>query len=130
MILSVAWSLEVYVHLSFSPPYIQPELFLLPLTEIPFNQLKNYHPCTSISLRDKIAVFFFSLANTYPYFRVSHLEELCFWLFLIGVSLPSSSWFRSWYFRAWAVGSVCAMVGMPLTTWLTRGDAYRVSEHF
>ncbi|KAF9514286.1 hypothetical protein BS47DRAFT_1485158 [Hydnum rufescens UP504] len=52
---------------------------------------------------------------------VSHLEELCFWLFLVNLA-PYSSWFSSIQFKIWVVGSVCSLVGLPLLTWFTRED--------
>ncbi|EIW80587.1 hypothetical protein CONPUDRAFT_82756 [Coniophora puteana RWD-64-598 SS2] len=53
---------------------------------------------------------------------VTHLEELCFWLFLLNAGSVGQDWFRSLYFRTWAVGSVVAVLYMPLVTIFTRGD--------
>lgn len=49
---------------------------------------------------------------------VTHLEELCFWLFLLRSSSGGSqtSWFRSPHFKLWAVGSILGAVGIPLVT--------------
>ena len=46
---------------------------------------------------------------------VSHLEELCFWLFLIHTT-DASPWFRSPHFLAWAIGSCIALAGLPSVT--------------
>lgn len=53
--------------------------------------------------------------------------ELCFWLFLITVGPKHTSWFRSLHFKIWAVGSLIAIVGMPLVTIFTRHDPLKVS---
>ncbi|KJA28832.1 hypothetical protein HYPSUDRAFT_128746 [Hypholoma sublateritium FD-334 SS-4] len=60
---------------------------------------------------------------------VTHLEELCFWLFLINSGSGQQNWFRSLYFRIWVVGSALAVVYMPLVTILTRSDPLK-SEAF
>jgi len=53
---------------------------------------------------------------------VTHLEELCFWLFLINATAIERNWFRSPYFKTWVVGSVVAVLYMPLITIFTRAD--------
>jgi hypothetical protein len=54
--------------------------------------------------------------------RVTHLEELCFWLFLVNAGSAQQDWFRSLYFRTWMIGSVLAVTYMPLVTIFTRSD--------
>jgi len=51
---------------------------------------------------------------------VTHLEELCFWLFLLNASSIERSWFRSPYFKTWVIGSIVAVIYMPLITIFTR----------
>lgn len=58
--------------------------------------------------------------------RVTHLEELCFWLFLVNSGSVQQDWFRSLYFRTWVVGSVIAVTYMPLVTIFTRSDPLKV----
>ncbi|KAF8317609.1 hypothetical protein DL93DRAFT_2033055, partial [Clavulina sp. PMI_390] len=53
---------------------------------------------------------------------VTHLEELCFWLFLMNAGGSHVSWFSSIYFKLWAVGSVAGLTSIPLVTWFTRSD--------
>ncbi|EIN06435.1 hypothetical protein PUNSTDRAFT_115010 [Punctularia strigosozonata HHB-11173 SS5] len=53
---------------------------------------------------------------------VTHLEELCFWLFLVNAGSASQDWFKSWYFRTWLLGACIAIVYMPLVTIFTRSD--------
>ncbi|ESK84479.1 hypothetical protein Moror_6189 [Moniliophthora roreri MCA 2997] len=53
---------------------------------------------------------------------VTHLEELCFWYFLVNAGSNSSDWFRSLYFRVWVAGSIVAILYMPLLTIFTRED--------
>ncbi|KAK0468327.1 uncharacterized protein EV420DRAFT_458591 [Desarmillaria tabescens] len=56
---------------------------------------------------------------------VTHLEELCFWLFLLNAKSGQQDWFHSPYFKTWAIGSVIAVTYMPLVTILTRNDGLR-----
>ncbi|TEB37614.1 hypothetical protein FA13DRAFT_1726725 [Coprinellus micaceus] len=53
---------------------------------------------------------------------VTHLEELCFWLFLVNSGSSQQDWFGSYYFKTWGVGSVIAVLYMPLVTIFTRKD--------
>ncbi|XP_006461324.1 hypothetical protein AGABI2DRAFT_178530 [Agaricus bisporus var. bisporus H97] len=53
---------------------------------------------------------------------VTHLEELCFWLYLVNSTAQNQSWFKTLYFKTWAVGSVAAVIYMPLLTILSRND--------
>ncbi|PFH52200.1 hypothetical protein AMATHDRAFT_74476 [Amanita thiersii Skay4041] len=55
---------------------------------------------------------------------VTHLEELCFWLFLLNAGSTQRDWFRTWYFRVWMVGSTVAVVYMPLVSILTRSKPH------
>ncbi|KAF8806628.1 hypothetical protein BYT27DRAFT_7224369 [Phlegmacium glaucopus] len=50
------------------------------------------------------------------------LYKLCFWLFLINASSVERSWFQSPYFKTWVVGSIVAILYMPLISILTRSD--------
>ncbi|KAJ7189000.1 hypothetical protein C8R46DRAFT_1184246 [Mycena filopes] len=60
---------------------------------------------------------------------ITHLEELCFWLFLVNSGSVQQDWFRSWYFRTWIFGSILAIIYMPLLTILTRGDPLRCEAY-
>ncbi|TFK64004.1 hypothetical protein BDN72DRAFT_289768 [Pluteus cervinus] len=53
---------------------------------------------------------------------VSHLEELCFWYFLVNAGANQQSWFRSAAFKIWVVGSCIAVIYMPLVTAFSRAD--------
>ncbi|KAG8735362.1 hypothetical protein FRC10_010681 [Ceratobasidium sp. 414] len=53
---------------------------------------------------------------------VSHLEELCFWLFLINVGAAQTSWFRSINFKCWVAGSLSAVIGLPVLAVFMRAD--------
>ncbi|KAI0629473.1 hypothetical protein C8Q77DRAFT_1201695 [Trametes polyzona] len=53
---------------------------------------------------------------------VTHLEELCFWLFLVNSGSVRQDWFRSLYFKTWIGGSLIAIAYMPLVTIFTRTD--------
>ncbi|KAF9453515.1 hypothetical protein P691DRAFT_658159 [Macrolepiota fuliginosa MF-IS2] len=64
---------------------------------------------------------YFILSTAWSLELVTHLEELTFWLFLLHQGPGKRGWFYSWEFRAcWIAGSIVAVVGMPLTTLLTR----------
>jgi len=60
---------------------------------------------------------------------VTHLEELCFWLFLVNSGSSQRNWFQSFYFKAWLAGSAVAIVYMPLITILTRGDMMKAQAY-
>ncbi|KAF8911566.1 hypothetical protein CPB84DRAFT_1671675 [Gymnopilus junonius] len=53
---------------------------------------------------------------------VTHLEELSFWLFLMNQGPGKRDWFDSWEFRIWYLGSIIAVLGMPLTTLVSRKE--------
>ncbi|KAF9262658.1 hypothetical protein L218DRAFT_1000539 [Marasmius fiardii PR-910] len=56
---------------------------------------------------------------------VTHLEELCFWFFLVNAGSNTQEWFKSLYFRVWVVGSCVALLYMPLLTIFTREDHFK-----
>ncbi|KAK7436545.1 hypothetical protein VKT23_019099 [Stygiomarasmius scandens] len=56
---------------------------------------------------------------------VTHLEELCFWLFLVNAGSGQEDWFKSRYFKVWVIGSITAVIYMPLVTALTRHDVLK-----
>ncbi|KAF9785071.1 hypothetical protein BJ322DRAFT_1005807 [Thelephora terrestris] len=53
---------------------------------------------------------------------ITHLEELCFWLFLTNTRTVQQNWFKSKFFYVWAIGSVCAITYMPAITAASRDD--------
>ncbi|KIP03605.1 hypothetical protein PHLGIDRAFT_55317, partial [Phlebiopsis gigantea 11061_1 CR5-6] len=54
--------------------------------------------------------------------QITHLEELCFWLFLVTAGRAQQDWFRSAYFKVWVAGSIVSVIYMPLVTIFTRAD--------
>ncbi|KAL0955686.1 hypothetical protein HGRIS_001910 [Hohenbuehelia grisea] len=60
---------------------------------------------------------------------VTHLEELSFWLFLINAGSAQQDWFRTAYFKTWALGSVIALTYMPLVTTLTRSNPLKCEAY-
>ncbi|KAI1786347.1 hypothetical protein LXA43DRAFT_1110214 [Ganoderma leucocontextum] len=60
---------------------------------------------------------------------ITHLEELCFWLFLVNSGSVQQDWFRSLYFRTWIVGSIVAVTYMPLVTIFTREDPLKCEAY-
>ncbi|KAJ3807657.1 hypothetical protein F5876DRAFT_90471 [Lentinula aff. lateritia] len=72
----------------------------------------------------KSAIFPLTLCFTMAWAleMVTHLEELCFWLFLVNAQGGQQDWFHSYYFRTWIVGSCVAVLYMPLVTIFTRSN--------
>ncbi|KAH8096796.1 hypothetical protein BXZ70DRAFT_1009474 [Cristinia sonorae] len=60
---------------------------------------------------------------------VTHIEELCFWLFLLNSGSMQQDWFRSMYFKVWVVGSIVAIIYMPLVTIFTRSDPLKCEAY-
>ncbi|KAG6878003.1 hypothetical protein C0993_000963 [Termitomyces sp. T159_Od127] len=60
---------------------------------------------------------------------ITHLEELCFWLFLLHASsVVQHNWFHSLYFKTWVAGSILAIAYIPIVTILTRSDPLKRKE--
>ncbi|KAH9037458.1 hypothetical protein EDB85DRAFT_2086004 [Lactarius pseudohatsudake] len=53
---------------------------------------------------------------------VTHLESLCFLIFLLNAGSGAQDWFRSRCFRTWAVGSFISLLYLPLITIFTRSS--------
>ncbi|KAI0828053.1 hypothetical protein BC628DRAFT_1317198 [Trametes gibbosa] len=76
----------------------------------------------SQSHRDAILPLYLLFTMAWALEMVTHLEELCFWLFLVNSGSVKQDWFRSLYFKTWIGGSLIAIVYMPLVTVFTRSD--------
>jgi len=61
-------------------------------------------------------------ALSWGFEALSHLEELCFWLFLIHTGPSPKSWFKSVYFKIWAGGSATAIILVLIVTAATKDD--------
>ncbi|KAG8758054.1 hypothetical protein FRC11_004082 [Ceratobasidium sp. 423] len=64
---------------------------------------------------------------------VSHLEELCFWLFMIKEQEDTGHggirpWFKSFEYKLWCCGSIIAIILLPLVTLETRHDLQQVES--
>ncbi|KAJ7647885.1 hypothetical protein FB45DRAFT_1020096 [Roridomyces roridus] len=68
---------------------------------------------------------YFILSIAWGLELVTHLEELTFWLFLLHQGPNKREWFHSWEFRMWYIGSLTAVVALPLTTLTKRHDLNR-----
>ncbi|KAI5995349.1 hypothetical protein F5J12DRAFT_726143 [Pisolithus orientalis] len=55
--------------------------------------------------------------------------ELCFWVFLVKSTSAEQDWFRTVYFKAWAIGSCVATIYMPLVTIFTRDDVLKCEAY-
>ncbi|KAJ7799965.1 hypothetical protein B0H14DRAFT_1698626 [Mycena olivaceomarginata] len=67
-----------------------------------------------------IIPLYFILSIAWSLELVTHLEELTFWLFLLHQGPRKREWFHCWEFRTWYLGSLAAVLGMPLTTLMKR----------
>ncbi|KAJ7033447.1 hypothetical protein C8F04DRAFT_625119 [Mycena alexandri] len=79
----------------------------------PFSEWQKIHLQWIIPL-------YFILSIAWSLELVTHLEELTFWLFLLHQGPRKREWFHSWEFRTWYIGSIMAILGMPLTTLMKR----------
>ncbi|KAJ3995292.1 hypothetical protein F5050DRAFT_1548908, partial [Lentinula boryana] len=70
----------------------------------------------------RLLPLFFVLASAWALELVTHLEELTFWMFLLHQGPHKRDWFKSWEFRVWYLGSVIAILGMPLTVIIKRAN--------
>lgn len=83
----------------------------------------------SDSARSAILPLYLCFSVAWGLEMVTHLEELCFWLFLVNSGSAKQDWFRSLYFKIWAIGSVIAVIFMPLVTIFTREDPYKCEAY-
>jgi len=67
-----------------------------------------------------ILPLYFVLSIAWALELVTHLEELTFWLFLLHQGPSKREWFHCWEFRTWYIGSLIAILGLPLTTLIKR----------
>lgn len=81
------------------------------------------------SARSAILPLYLCFSVAWGLEMVTHLEELCFWLFLIRSGSAKQDWFRSLYFKTWMIGSVVAIIYMPLVTVFTRKDPYKCEAY-
>ncbi|KAF9486076.1 hypothetical protein BDN70DRAFT_870591 [Pholiota conissans] len=79
--------------------------------------------------KDTIFPFMLLFSIGWSFEMVTHLEELCFWLFLINSGSGQQNWFKSLYFKAWVIGSIISIAYMPVVTVVTRSDPLK-SEAF
>ncbi|GAV99308.1 hypothetical protein LENED_000753 [Lentinula edodes] len=94
-----------------------------------FKRIMTYSKVWSIpfsswthTARKRLLPLFFVLASAWALELVTHLEELTFWLFLLHQGPHKRDWFKSWEFRVWYLGSVIAILGMPLTVIIKRAN--------
>ncbi|KAL5531755.1 hypothetical protein ACEPAF_5317 [Sanghuangporus sanghuang] len=66
--------------------------------------------------RDAIFPLMMVFSFAWSFEMVTHLEELCFWYFLITAGPAQPDWFHSPYFRIWILGSIAAMTYVPVVT--------------
>ncbi|KAK7057775.1 hypothetical protein R3P38DRAFT_2498250 [Favolaschia claudopus] len=69
-----------------------------------------------------ILPLYFVLSIAWSLELVTHLEELTFWLFLLHQGPRKREWFHCWEFRAWYLGNIAAILGLPLTALIKRDN--------
>ncbi|KAH9981558.1 hypothetical protein BJV74DRAFT_887515 [Russula compacta] len=79
--------------------------------------------------RSAIIPLYFCLSVCWSLEMVTHLEELCFWLFVVNAKPTQKDWFGSPYFKVWMAGSGFAILYMPLVTILTRSDPLKCEAY-
>jgi len=79
--------------------------------------------------RNAILPLYLCLSLAWGLEMVTHLEELCFWLFVLNAGPMQKDWFRSQYFKVWIGGSVAAILYMPLVTIFTRSDPLKCEAY-
>ncbi|KAL5482986.1 hypothetical protein ACEPAI_8215 [Sanghuangporus weigelae] len=72
--------------------------------------------------RDAIFPLMMVFSFAWSFEMVTHLEELCFWYFLITAGPAQPDWFHSPYFRIWILGSIAAVVYVPAVTIVYRDN--------
>jgi len=90
----------------------------LPSVGVIPNPSQNWAPLSKAFIFPLTLCFTFAWALE----MVTHLEELCFWLFLVNANSGRQDWFASFYFKIWITGSITAVLYMPLVTIFTRSD--------
>ncbi|KAI0043116.1 hypothetical protein FA95DRAFT_1563648 [Auriscalpium vulgare] len=79
--------------------------------------------------QNAILPLYLAVAFAWALEMVTHLEELCFWLFVVNAGSAQRDWFRSLYFKTWLVGSVVAILYVPLVTIFTRSDPLKCEAY-
>ncbi|KAH9959124.1 hypothetical protein BC827DRAFT_1216351 [Russula dissimulans] len=79
--------------------------------------------------RNAILPLVLCLAFGWAFEIVTHLEELCFWLFVINAGPTQKDWFNSMYFKTWVAGSIAAIFYMPLVAIFTRSDPLKCEAY-
>ncbi|KAI9450816.1 hypothetical protein BJY52DRAFT_156501 [Lactarius psammicola] len=87
-----------------------------------FGVIPKPYPLWSPSHQKAVFPLYLCISIAWGTEMVTHLESLFFLVFLLNAGSGVQDWFRSWYFRAWAVGSFISFVYLPLITIFTRSD--------
>ncbi|KAF9783978.1 hypothetical protein BJ322DRAFT_1067878 [Thelephora terrestris] len=82
---------------------------------------KPYTEWTQIH-RGAIFPLMMLLALCFSSEMITHLEELCFWVFLMNATASSQNWFRSNCFTVWTCGSVIALILVPTVSVVSRNN--------
>ncbi|KAI4521015.1 hypothetical protein K525DRAFT_257026 [Schizophyllum commune Loenen D] len=83
------------------------------------------YPLWSQAHKDAVLPLTLIFSFVFSFEIVTHLEELCFWLYLVNSGANQRDWFKSPHFKFWVGGSAVALVYMPLVCALTRQDVLK-----
>ncbi|KAH9994212.1 hypothetical protein BJV77DRAFT_1101345 [Russula vinacea] len=92
--------------------------------------IPNPYQLWSPAHRSAILPLYLCLSVSWSLEMVTHLEELCFWLFVVKAGPTQRDWFSSLYFKMWMIGSGVAILYMPFVTIFTRADPLKVLYTF
>jgi len=74
----------------------------------------------STTYKPWILPLYIVFSSAWAFELITHLEELTFWLFMLHQAPGKDHWFSSWEYLFWYLGSILALVGLPMTALMTR----------
>ncbi|KAI0289362.1 hypothetical protein BC826DRAFT_613580 [Russula brevipes] len=80
----------------------------------------------SKSHQHQLLALFYVFSIAWALEQMSHFEELAFWFFLLHQGAEKRDWFTSWEYKTWSICCVAAILGMPLTTLVSRNNIVTV----
>lgn len=94
-----------------------------------FGVIPNPYQLWSPAHRSAILPLYLCLSVSWSLEMVTHLEELCFWLFVVKAGPMQKDWFGSMYFKLWKIGSCIAIIYMPFVTVYTHDDPLKCEAY-
>ncbi|KAI9507127.1 hypothetical protein F5148DRAFT_151816 [Russula earlei] len=94
-----------------------------------FGVIPNPYQLWTPAHRSAILPLYMCMAVAWSCEMVTHLEELCFWLFVVNARPTQKDWFSSLYFKTWVVGSAAAIFCVPFVTLFHRSDPLKCEAY-